>query len=350
MKILQKNLKKGIIKLRVECSDDLWILSEIIARNDIVSAKTFRKIKIGGDDSKSESFRRQVYLSIQVESVEFQQYGSELRILGKIINAQEDIPAGAYHTISVSEGTELEIEKQEWLNFQLDRLEEAQNSAPNILICICDRESAVFYRPRAQGYEKLLEMKGNVEKKLMKSKHTDFYAEIRRAVLELADRFRPDKIIIASPSFWKDPLSKALDDPLLRGKLIYSSISSADSTSLSELMRRPEVMDVLRRDRIANEEILVSELLEKIAKGNLAEYGYEQVKLAASMGAVEKLLVADSFISEAVRNQTYSELEGLLRTVEQMKGRVFIISSKDHPGQKLMGLSGIAATLRYPIN
>jgi stalled ribosome rescue protein Dom34 len=38
-----------------------------------------------------------------------------------------------------------------------------------------------------------------------------------------------------------------------------------------------------------------------------------------------------------------------MKTAEKMKGKVFIISSENSPGQKLMGISGIAATLRYPI-
>ncbi|MEM0231015.1 MAG: mRNA surveillance protein pelota [Candidatus Woesearchaeota archaeon] len=350
MKILYKNIKKGIIKVRAECSDDLWVLSEVISRGDTVSGRTFRKIKLGGEDSKSESYRKEVYLSIIVETIEFYEYGNELRISGKIINAQEDIPAGAYHTISVREGSEIEIEKKDWLNFQLEKLEQAQNRAPNLLICLCDRDSAEFYRPRFQGYEKLLQLRGEVEKKMMKSECKDFYAEIKKAVLEYNKRLNPDKIIVASPSFWKESLSKALDCEELKGKLLYSSISSADSTSLSELMKRPEVLEVLKHDRIANEDRLVSELLEKVAKGRLAEYGIEQVRLATSLGAVDKLLVADSLISEAVRSRTYSEFEELFKNVEKMGGKVFILSSKDAPGQRLLGLSGIAATLRFPIS
>jgi protein pelota len=350
MRVIYKDMRNGKIKLRAEALDDLWTLSNIIEPGDIASGRTVRKIKLGGEDEKSESFKKDVLLSISVENVEFQKFGNTLRVSGKIIEGAEDIPSGSYHTLNIIPGTEIEIAKKEWLNFQLSRIEEAAASQPKIIVCIFEREKAVFYMPRAQGYEKLLELKGEVEKKMMKSQVADFYAEIKKAICYYDSKFSPEKIIIASPAFWKEYLSKQITEPELKSKIIYSTVSSADITAVAELMKRPELQAVLREDRVSMEESLVSELLEKIAKGGLAEYGLEQVKFAVASGAVEKLLVTDSFIQQSRQEGSYSNLEQLLKSAEKMKGKIFIISSENPPGEKLSGLSGIAAILRYPIN
>jgi protein pelota len=349
MRVIYKDLRKGELKVRAENLDDLWVLSSVVEPGDMVSGRTVRKIKLGGEEEKSESFKKEVFLSIVAETVEFQKYGNILRISGKNLTGTDEIPAGAYHTFNVTEGTEIAVQKKEWLNFQLERIEEAGESQPKILICIFEREEAVFYIPRAQGYEKILELKGEVEKKQMKSAAKDFYSEIKKALVAYNEKLAPEKIIIASPAFWKEYLSKMMTEPNLKGKIVYSTVSSADATAVSELMRRPELQNVLKADRVSKEETLVSELFEKIAKGSLAEYGLSEVKSAVESGAVEKLFVSDALIQESRQKGTYPEIESIMKTAEKMKGKVFIISSENSPGQKLMGISGIAATLRYPI-
>lgn len=43
MKILHKELDKGVIKLRVDNADDLWHLSHIVESGDLLFGKTYRK-------------------------------------------------------------------------------------------------------------------------------------------------------------------------------------------------------------------------------------------------------------------------------------------------------------------
>ena len=43
MKIIFSDLKKGIIKLKVDNVDDLWHLTHVIDNGDIVEAVTYRK-------------------------------------------------------------------------------------------------------------------------------------------------------------------------------------------------------------------------------------------------------------------------------------------------------------------
>ena len=45
MKKIFEDLKHGIVKIKIENLDDLWYLSTIVDKGDLVKGETFRKIK-----------------------------------------------------------------------------------------------------------------------------------------------------------------------------------------------------------------------------------------------------------------------------------------------------------------
>jgi protein pelota len=351
MKVIEKDLKRGKITLKAENSDDLWCISTLVEKGDVVSGKTWRKIKLGGEEErKSEAFKKELFLSVAVEDSEFHPYSAALRISGKVCCQTEDVPAGAYHTFSIESGSVLAIEKKEWLKYQIERIESFSVAAPKILVCIFDREEAHFYLMQTQGYEKLLDMKGEVEKKRVKTPSKNFYLEISARLSEYNERIMPESIILASPAFWKEYLLNGIKDDSVRKKSVSATVSSVDETAMSELVKRPELSNVLKRDRLSKEEAVVSALFERISKALPAEYGISQVKLAGEMGAVEVLLVSDRLIQEARRRGEYSDVERIMSAVESANGKVTIIASGGTAGIRLDGLGGIGALLRYRIN
>lgn len=68
-------------------------------------------------------------------------------------------------------------------------------------------------------------------------------------------------------------------------------------------------------------------------------YGIADVKKALEFGAVDKLLLSEDF-------EGIDELEDM---AEQMKTKVFIISTETKEGVQLRDLGGAAAILRYSI-
>ena len=97
MQIIHQNLKKGEIKLRVDNLDDLWHLSQIIDKGDIVQGDTVRKIRIGDKDERnSNAIKKRMFLSINAEKIEFNE--NSLRVLGGIIEGPSDIKKGAHHS------------------------------------------------------------------------------------------------------------------------------------------------------------------------------------------------------------------------------------------------------------
>ena len=156
--------------------------------------------------------------------MEFQQEPNKLRLIGKIIEAPEDVQKGSYHTIEVKPGKMLSIEKDEWKKEHLEMLEKAK----------------------------------------------------------------------AKIEFLKDP----------------------------------------------NE---IENLFTRFNKGDaLATYGFDQVKTAASIGAVKIVFIPE----EKVRTKKFEEL---IEEISSKKGEIRIVSKKFSIGEKFIKMYEIAAILRFPI-
>jgi len=350
MKIIKSDLRKGEITVKVENLDDLWYLSHIIDKDDLIKGKTIRKIKIGGDEQrKSDVIKKTVFLKIKVEKTEFTE--NSLRVSGKIIEGPEDVQIGSYHTFEFEENIIATIVKESWLKFQLDKLKEAsEEKAGKIMIVVLDREEALFALMQREGYKILTNLKGEVNKKAVdeKSKY-GFYEKIIEQMQEYDERYKFSKIILASPIFWKEELIKELKDQNLKKKIIQATCSSADNNGISEVLKRPETQEALKQDRIAREINIVEELLKEISKSNLAVYGLKQTEEAVNSGAVKTLILTDNLIKKQREKENYKKIDFMLKNTESMKGDVIIISSDHEGGRKLDGLGGIGALLRYKL-
>lgn len=352
MQIIHKDLRKGIVKLKVLDKDDIWYLSTLIDTGDIVRGRTLRKVKLGGEsERKAKVVMRSVTLAVEVEKIEFHKYTSDLRVGGRIVEGTEEIPKGSYHTLNVEENTVLAITKPKWLNYQLKRLNEAaENKQMNVLICVFDREEALFAIMKKYGYDVLSELKGRVAKKGVDEKITSsFYKEVIEQLENYNKKFLLTRIILASPSFWKDELMGELENESLRKKLILATCNSADKTGINEVMKRPEVISAMRNDRIVLEVNLVNELMKNIKVDGNAAYGFEDVNKAVEMGAVNILLITDNYIAKTREGGFYERVDKLMRDVDSMDGNLHIISSEHEGGKLLDGLGGIGALLRYKI-
>ncbi|PIN75231.1 mRNA surveillance protein pelota [Candidatus Woesearchaeota archaeon CG10_big_fil_rev_8_21_14_0_10_37_12] len=344
MRIIKKDLRNNKVVLRIETPEDLWYLSQLIEKNDLLTGKTTRKIKLAEDVSK-----KTITLTIKTEKTEYTE--TNLRVNGTVQTEIEDIPKGSYHTISIEASNTITLQKEHWHSYQLKQLEEAATQqAANILICAFDREEAYFARMKRSGIENLSKLTGDVQRKHLETKTTkNFYAEIIKQIEEYDKRYNADKIIIASPAFWKEELFKILTNEQLKKKIIQATCSAANERAIDEVIKRDEVKSALKQERTTEEIQSVEQLMQHIAKNSLAVYGFTNTEKAAQIGAIITLLVTDTLIHDLREKQTFDTLNEIMKLVEQNKGSVIIISSKHEGGKTLNGLGGIGAILRYKI-
>ncbi|MBW2996100.1 mRNA surveillance protein pelota [Candidatus Woesearchaeota archaeon] len=351
MKIVNQNLKKGEVKVKIDNLDDLWYLSHIVEPGDAVKGQTIRKIKIGEkEERRTDVVKKRVFIELEVEKVDFKD--DLLRVSGKIKQGPEDVPRGAHHSFAFEQGTIATVIKEKWLKFQLDKLKEAASAKqPAILICVLDREDAIFALSKRQGYQILSSLEGEVQKKEERVvAKGSFYEDIVKGLNEYASRYKIEHIIVASPAFWKEELMNHVKDESLKKKIVLATCSSVGDNAINEILKRPETKEVLRQDRISKEARIVEELLTEVAKDELGVYGIRETEKAANFGAVKVLLITDKFISKRREQGGYEKVDSIMKAVDSMRGEVHIISSEFEGGKKLDGLGGIGAILRYKIS
>ncbi|MBI4146488.1 mRNA surveillance protein pelota [Candidatus Woesearchaeota archaeon] len=344
MKILEKNLRQGEVKVLVESPEDVWFLSQLIDSGDIIKGKTFRKMKVS---EEADATKRAVFMAVRAEKVEY--LPGMLRINGKVVDGPEDVARGSYHTFAVEQGLSFSIVKEHWLGFQLDRLQEAaEQRKAKILICVFDREEAFFALLKASGVELLSHIQGDVERKRVQtSSKVNFFEQVVKQIQDYDVRFECDAVVVASPAFWKEELLKVVKDDKLRRKLVLASCSSVDEGAIDEVLKRDEVRSALRQERTSREMLLVDQVLGEIAKKGPVVYGLKQTETAASAGAISTLLVTDSLISKLRERNEFAQVDAIMRLVDRQKGKVVIVSHEHAGGKRLDGLGGIAALLRY---
>jgi len=355
MKILWKNRKDNAIKVRVDNLDDLWYLSGIIRRGDLIRSKTERRIKSKDDIERSrEDVRKTVTLSICVDKVELKLESNVLRISGTIEDGPEDIiPIGSYHTINILKGDALKIIKDRWSSLDLERLNDAEKATlrPKILIVVIDEGNATFGLVRESGIE-YLELSKNIGGKYYRTERSkrkmEFYREIELSISNIFKRENVSTIILAGTGFEKDNFYDFLKEKNSEFiKIMHlENINSYGRTGINEVMKRPIMKKISEDMNAAKDFRMVNRLLKEIGKDSgFGIYGFSDVENAADMGAIDILLVGDDFFQKE-----REKVERLMKYVRSVKGRIHIVNHKNEAGKQLSSLGGIGAILRYKIN
>ena len=349
MRVVHKDLKHGKIKLVVETLDDLWHLQHLVEPNDIVTAQTWRREQEVGDKLRPERLEKQrVTLSIRVEGVEFHKHANRLRLLGPIINGSD---IGKHHSFSLELGSTLAITKN-WRPDHLDRIGEAVRASrrPRVLLVALDDVSAEFALVREYGLDEMgMISQARAGKRYPVNREADerkFFHKLAAAMNDVISRESVRAAIVAGPGFTKDAFVEFLREkyPELISKVRIDNISSGGRVGLYEIVRRGLVERVSHENRVSFETSLVEQLMMEIAKGGPATYGGAEVKRAASLGAVEKLLVADELLR---RNR--ANVEGVMEQARTMRGQIIVVSTEHDAGKQLLALGGIAALLRFKV-
>ncbi len=349
MKIIYNDWKSGELKVQAESKDDLWVLSQIIGPGDRVIGKSTRKVKLGGSDAKEAVVKRTVTLEIEAEKLD---YSAEmLRIQGIVREGPEDVPKGSHHTVEVEENTIVKIIKKKWMKYQIDRIEDATKERAAVIICILDRGEAGFALLKPYGFEWLSEFEGEVSKKGVEDKkESKFYEEAALMLADYSKRHKAERIVVASPAFWKDELLAVLKKKYsdVAKKVVLATCNTTGTEGVNEVLKRPEIKTALLQQRAAKEINAVDELMKAISKDNAA-YGLKDVKEAAVSGAISVLLITDKLIEKSKAKGSFAEIDEIMRMVDNSKGEIVIVSSSHEGGKELDGLGGIGALLRYKV-
>lgn len=353
MKILRRDLKHGIVNVQVQTLDDLWHLYNVIEKDDMVSARTTREVKMNGV-GRPQSRRVPVTLTLKVERVYFDKTVARLRVLGVVTEAPEDLHIqGSHHTLSVGVEHQVAVAKGRWHRHQLDRLERAVTQQEPIIVVSMDLEEACVAVLRSSGLEVKALIRSRLPGKREVEKRESALGRYYSDVLGLIASFSGDlkgKIVVVGPGFAKERFAAFVKDrsPDVAARIVaVKSVGNAGEAGAYEAIRCGVLSKTLRDMRAIQEASAMEEVLKRLgsSKGDVS-YSLEQVSKDASEGAVESILICDQILREASEEKRRL-IDETIRSVEGKGGKVLVVSSEHEGGAKLNSLGGVAALLRY---
>lgn len=330
--------------------DDLWHLSHVLEPGDLVEGDTTRRIQRDEEELRDTGGQREhLYVTIQIESIEFARFANRLRVGGVIAECSREDQLGLHHTLNVEEHEEITIEKR-FKPDQIERVEEAESAAdnPDVAIATVEEGEASIYTVQQYGTDEYASFTRPTGKGEYARPREELFEQIGDALSHLD----ADAVIIAGPGFTKNDARAHVEEnyPTVAGTISTTvDTSSAGERGVHEVLKRGAVEEVQDETRIANEAQLIDTLTERIATGEKATYGIEAVAEAAEFGAVEELLVLDNRLRQERQGEGdwKTDVNSVIESVEQQGGDVTVFSGEFPPGQQLKNLGGIAALLRY---
>jgi protein pelota len=358
LKILETNMKKGFVKVIPESVDDLWHLYNIICRNDEVYAHTTREMKPDEKYARpGRGERVSVFLGVKVETVGLDKLLNRLRVQGTICAAPENVPMGAHHAISIAINTSATIVKKEWTEHHLERLKRARETSEKpIIIVSIDDESYAIATTAQYGIEERVEERIKLPGKLEHEKRSAAVNEYFRKVVDSLRQIwaaTRNPVVVIGVGYVKSDFVSFLNNEateVAKSVLDVKSVNTGGVAGINEALRSGVLLKAMKHLRIAEETEIVEEALKRLGKGEFTiVYGFEEVERATKLGAVEKLILADSLLRESSDEKRLA-IEEVMKEAEKKRGSVMVISTGHEAGAKLVALSGIAALLRFPMN
>lgn len=356
MKIIEKNLRQGFVKVVPDSQDDLWHLYNVVYKGDEVYAYSSRAIKTDTEYSRPKSAERvSAFMGVEVENVTWDKFLGKLRIHGMICHAPDPIPPGAHHTLSIALNQPVTIVKKEWPKHLLDRLMRATETEKPMLILAIDDEGYAIAETKQYGVEIKIEerqkLPGKHEAEKRDSATKQYFNHVTNSLRQLWMQ-QHSPIVIVGVGFIKNGLTEYLADEaqeISKSIMDIKSVNNGGTAGIYEALRSGVLLKAASRLRIIEETQAVEDVMKRLGKGEgKIAYGLTEVENAVNLGAAEKLIITDSLLRDSADEQRL-HLEKLMREVERRNGVVTVVSTEHESGAKLTALGGIAALLRFPI-
>lgn len=358
MKILGKDLKKGIVKIMPETFDDLWHLYNIIYENDKVYARTTREVKPAEEYARPRRGQRvPVFLGVKAEKITWDKLLGRLRFHGTICEGPETVPMGAHHTINIALNRPLTVEKKKWAKHHVERLEKASKTSEKpITIIAIDDEGYVIGMTKQYGIQVEAEDRIKLPGKLEAEKRSTAVKKyLQKALSSLRHVWTTthSPIVIIGVGFIKNDFAKYVKDEakdIAESVVDIKSVNNSGIAGIYEALRSGVLLKTMKHLRIIEETGIMNKVLKRLGRNeHNVVYGFDEVKRAAESGAVETMVLADTILRKT-SDEKRLLLEDLMKSVERKGGKVMIMSTEHEAGAQLVSLGGIVALLRFALS
>ncbi len=329
MKIYPKKEKNGFTII-IESFEDLYYLDKIIEPEDLVGKVDFRTTSRGERGEKKKA-----YIKIRVKNVSLDLDNKQVRVLGEITEAPEDILKGHHSfVLTIEDKFDLYKSKIDELFRSIIKKLKSHKSF-NVLGVVVDNKEATFGEIRRSSVKEIFTIKNKIKKGV--EDNEIFYEEVADKIDEICDRY--DIVILAGPGFAKDEVMKKLKNC----KAFVGDTSVTGETGLKEIVRRGLLSRALRESTIEEEISIIERFFEELKKqSGLVTYGFDYVMRALDMGAVETLIIAYEYLK-------IKEVKEIFEKAEHTSARIIIVEDINPYYNQIKSMGGVLAFLRYSL-
>lgn len=357
MKILEIDQKLKEVIVKPENLNDLWTLYNIICEGDEVSARTQRRV-ILKEGSKGE--RKTMTLKLKVESISFHEFSNRLRVKGKILEGPTDfVSYGSYHTFNIEKLYKVTIIKEKWSKFEIKRLKESSKFESNFIMLLVAIETglATIALITNFAHKRIATIKGHIpgkryEQAFRNKALSEFYEDIGKVVKENLEMHEINLMIICGPGNTKDHFIEYLRkilDPDQSTRIENYHASSGTESAIVEILKSKELAKLKNEVKIIQETELIENIITQFAlDADLIVIGSDEVSDASKRGAIKQLLIADTMIRGASKDNKL-KIEEFITDVENSGGTIHIMSTENLTGEQLVDLGSLVGILRYKL-
>ena len=348
MKVTIVDRRGRLLRVRIEGEEDLWTLKTILRPGDLVKARTFREVSMGGRGVKE---RKQIIVKVKVKQVEFQPFTGRLRIFGVITEGPEEYGLkGRHHSLAIGIGQEVEVERPGgWNPREVKKLRESGPRGRAIIVAVdYDEYGIALLAPH--GYRILVEDYLNLPGKDDPSRDQELernIVEVSKHIVKYAKDNSVGVVVIVGPGILKNMIAERVNSMAVNLRVVTDDASMGGRHGIEEALRRTRVFKALREYTIMEAELVLEEFMAMIAREpDKTAMGTREVYRVATLGAIDKVIVLDSML-HSIDDEVREIIDETLEEAEKYGGKVIIIPEDSPPGEKVKRLGGIIAVLRY---
>lgn len=350
-----------------EEEEDMWHIYNLLTKGDSVRASTIRKVTTESSTGSTTSNRIRTTLTISIEDIDFDTQACKLRLKGRNIEENDHVKMGAYHTIDLEPNRKFTLTKSEWDSVALERVDQATDPTKSADLAACIMQDGLANVCLVTNSLTLVRAKIDINLPRKRRGNTQqhekalhrFYEAVMQALLRHVNFDVVKCILLASPGFTKDQFFEYMiqmavktDNKVLlenKSKFVLCHASSGFKHSLREVLQDPSLQARLA-DTKASEEVRMLETFYKTLQNDSSRafYGEKHVFRACEAQAIECLLISDKLF-RAQDVPTRKKYVRLVDEVREFGGDVKIFSSMHVSGEQLEQLTGLCATLRFPM-
>ena len=333
------NKENDIFEVKIDCLDDLYVLKQILSKNDLIFLKGQRKIKI---DNKQVI--KTFYFEIGIKTINLNE--TNLKINGLILNETEFTQKNQHQSVFLETNSIFKFKKEKFLDFEKKLFEKQLNNKSHLnLLILFDKDSIILCEFSDLNYKILFEQNG------LGSKKNFYEIDEFREKYEIIKNYLEknySNFLLCSNNFYLESFKKKI---LEKHKIklltqVYSQVSSNEIKNILKTIYDNKLIENLEIQENINLVDKFLKLLEK--KDTKINYGFDNILVDLENQKCEIIIITTNFLEKLKFELNESKFESLIKNFEiQKNSNVKIINSKTQSGEIIDGFSGIVCINKY---